>query len=230
MQHLKVENSINLIMADRHPLILEGIKILFAGKGKKKPWNLTTTRQLDLGLVDVALAQKPALLMIGLAYTDNNLITLIKSLKNTVPETRVLILGSITDARFMRMAFKAGADGYILKSENPSELLNAIERILAGEVYIGKGLNLFETPPGAAKSHAAAARPTEVSDFGLTNREKEVFMCIGEALNPTQIGEKLGISPLTVNIHRKNIMNKMKVKNVSELVKIFYENQLFVTM
>lgn len=228
MQHLKFEKPLNIIMADRHPLILEGIKTLFTSKGKKKPWNLFTSNQVDQGLIDLVITQKPALLMIGLAYTDNNLIALINALKNGAPETRILILGSITDARFMRMAFKAGVDGYILKSETPLELLNAIQCILDGEVYIGKGLNLFDNAPGSAKAQAAA-RTTEVSNFGLTNREKEVFHCIGEALNPTQIGEKLGISPLTVNIHRKNIMNKMKVKNVAELVKIFYENQLFVT-
>jgi hypothetical protein len=227
MSNLGLREPLNLVVADKHPLFLEGLKIVFSKKSLKQKFDLITFNTLDDKLVEFIGQQKSKLLILGLSSSESNAIALITSIKKTVPGIRILILASVEDARFMRFAIRAGADGYLLKSDPIDQFINAIKYVLQGEIYIGKGLSLFNFPSTTISDKANSPLAAQ---YGLTKREYEIFMCLGDALSSNQIAEKLAISHLTVNIHRKNLMKKMKVASVPALVKMFYECQLLAPL
>jgi len=129
------------------------------------------------------------------------------------------------DPRLVKAAFKAGADGYMLKSGSKDELFHAIEEVIEGHTYIGNGLALVEHRNGNG-SDVISPDKRFARTYGLTRREMEVMRYIGQALNNKDIAEKLFISDQTVSVHRKNIMRKLGVNNTASMIKIAFENNL----
>jgi DNA-binding NarL/FixJ family response regulator len=108
-----------------------------------------------------------------------------------------------------------GASGYVLKSVSQAELVEAIMQAQSGHMYLSR-----EVSQVLVMSQAQKPVPL------LTSREKEVLSCISEGLTNNEIAEKLFISPLTVDSHRKNLLAKFQVKNTASLIKFAVENQL----
>jgi DNA-binding NarL/FixJ family response regulator len=129
------------------------------------------------------------------------------------------------DPRLVKAAFKAGADGYILKSGTKDELFHAIEEVIDGHTFVGRGVMLVDRHNGHG---ADTGMPDKrfARRHGLTPREMEIMRYIGQALNNKDISEKLYISDQTVSVHRKNIMRKLGVNNTASLIKIAFENNL----
>jgi DNA-binding NarL/FixJ family response regulator len=150
---------------------------------------------------------------------------MVSTLKKLYPDMRLLVLTSYDDARLVKATFKAGADGYMLKSSGKEELYRAIDDIMHGQTYVGRGVVLADQRPGASSS-GALLENRFARRFGLTRREMEIMQYIGQAMNNKDIAGKLFISDQTVSVHRKNIMRKLGVNNTASLIKIAFENNL----
>jgi len=165
------------------------------------------------------------ILDLNLPETDGlDLIPLIRKQFKTV---RILVMTSYGDYKFVGQALKNGADGYILKSNEPKDLIEGIIEVMEGKTYIAPGLHI--TPPNGRRLTSGKKSAYEdrfVIKQKLTKREHEVLELITEALNNKEIAKELYISDQTVGVHRKNIMRKLGVKNTINLIKFALENQL----
>jgi DNA-binding NarL/FixJ family response regulator len=116
---------------------------------------------------------------------------------------------------YAERALHAGARGYMMKDEAGAKLLEAIDRVLAGSVYVSSAMSkrIIDVFSGARPHH------TDTTIAALTDREFEVFELLGQGLTTQEIGVQLRLSPKTVESHRLHIREKLKVKTGPELIK-----------
>lgn len=167
------------------------------------------------------------LVILDLNLPETDGLDLIPLIRKQFKSVRILVMTSYGDYKFVGQALKNGADGYILKSNEPEDLINGIKEVMEGKTYIAPGLHI--TPPNGRRLTSGKKSTYEdrfVIKQKLTKREHEVLELITEAMNNKEIAKELYISDQTVGVHRKNIMRKLGVKNTINLIKFALENQL----
>jgi len=209
-----MSQQINLMIADDHPLFVEGLKMILssepqftingiANDGKQLLYLLTQQPQTDLILLDVNM---PHL---------NGLDT-IKYIKQSFGSVKVLMLSAYSDQKLVEEARVAGADGYILKNSNREALVGAIKRVNGGQ-------QVFEVEPANDQEELFRKMDVFLRKYDLTKREKEILYYLKQTLTNQQIAEKLHLSIYTVETHRKNIMQKLQLNSPAALVKFMIE-------
>ncbi len=216
---------LNILVADDHPIFVEGLQSILSHPGGKFSYNIKGIARTGAQVTQLLHESHADLLLLDLNLPESDGLKILPSVKKGSANTRVLVMTMYDDPRVVKAAFKAGADGYMLKSGTKDELYHAIEEVIEGHTYVGNGLALLE-------SHYANGFDTISPDkrfaqtYGLTRREMEVMRYIGQALNNKDIAEKLFISDQTVSVHRKNIMRKLGVNNTASMIKMAFENNL----
>lgn len=217
---------LNVMIADDQPLFVEGLRsVLTASAGMHKPFKVAGVARTGQQLLELMRIIPVDLLVIDLSLPDTDSLKTLAGLKKMYPQSRILVYTSFDDARLVKATFKSGADGYMLKSSGREELYRAIDEVMRGQTYVGRGVVLADQRPGAS-SPGALLEGRFARRFGLTRREMEIMQYIGQALNNKDIACKLFISDQTVSVHRKNIMRKLGVNNTASLIKIAFENNL----
>ena len=127
------------------------------------------------------------------------------------PKTKVLLLTMYTEDRYILGSLRAGISGYVLKSKAASSLVQAIEAVRRGEVYLSPGISRTVVDAYLAKDDTPADP--------LSTREREVLQLLAEGKNVKEIGSILGISTKTAESHRANIMQKLEIFELAGLVR-----------
>lgn len=220
--------SIKTLIADDHPIFLEGLKCLLRQEA------FSFIEVVDVAANGVEAYQKvkqqnPDLLIIDMNMPEMDGPEVIKRLRKEGTAIQILVLSMYDQPRLVRTAFKAGADAYLLKNKAPGELKKALSALRKKETYFGSGVFLNET--GRRKRFKAAGASYERSDqyvnqHLLTKRELEILHLIAEAHSNKEIGKRLFISDQTVGVHRKNIMRKLGVTNTAGLIKAAHDHAL----
>jgi len=207
------ESTIRLLLVDDHPLVLDGINarleeedgILVVGQAcnGKEALELAATAKPDVVLMDVTMP-----VMGGLEATER--------FKAALPDIQVLILSMHDDQAYILKIIQAGASGYILKDVSSTELVKAIETVHQGNTYFSSGASesLFKNFNGQS------AKP----ETGLTQREETVLKLIAEGQCNKEVARGLDISVRTVETHRQNIKNKLKIHTAAGLTKYAIEH------
>jgi DNA-binding NarL/FixJ family response regulator len=203
---------IKTFLIDDHPMVIEGIKSLLVGAENIEVVGSAVNAFLAMGFlknhaVDVVL------LDINLPEIDG--IELCKKIKTAFPDIKILGLSTFKERSYISKMIENGASGYILKSVSQEELTEAITEIFAGKMYLNQEMAQILIQNKPVKNLPL-----------LTRREKEVLICIADGLTNPEIAEKLFVSPLTIDSHRKNLLTKFDVKNTALLIKIAVENGL----
>jgi len=222
--------TIKTILADDQRIFIEGLKSVLQ---EKSPVPISVVHCAFNGkdLVE-AVRQNPAnLLILDLKLPDKDGLEVLKVLRKECIPIQVLILSRYDDPKIVKIAFKYGADGYILKDKNVAELFTAIREVLAGNTFVGEGVSFYKKSRsvrlnGKSASGAYAFQDSFVKRHQLTKREIEILRLITEALSNKEIARELYISDQTVSVHRKNIMRKLGVSNTAALVKTAYDHSL----
>lgn len=156
---------------------------------------------------------RPDVLVFDLIIGAGDGIAFLKELKAEFPQVPVLVYSTHDETLWAEHAFRAGASGYLMKSESSAELLAAIREVAAGRLYASARIKLLALnrliDPAAGGSKAGVGK--------LTARELHIFQLIGHGLSPAQIAAKLGISQRGVEAHRENIKNKLGCQTATEL-------------
>lgn len=231
--------NIKILIAEDHQIVIDGIKALLedvegitvvgeAMDGREcieKLEQLQVKRQQDpactdtIGYetgVDIILMDIDMPVMNG--YQATNII------QNKYPGVKVIALTMYNEKSLITKMLKAGACGYILKNIDKEELLEAIKTVNNGENYFSSEIPLTLSRP--ASEDILAKKQEDILISQLTQRELEVLKLIAQGLSNNQIGEKLFISPRTVDTHRTNLMQKLNVHNIAGLIKIAIQNGL----
>jgi two-component system response regulator NreC len=170
--------------------------------------------------VSLAAADHPDVFVMDLGLPDGSGLTATAEVRRVSPLTRVLVLTVHDDIAYLRRAFEAGADGYMVKEAADVELVQAIRQVARGRQYVhpslGAALLVTEAP--------AARRGGPGGD--LSNREDEVLRLIALGLTNTEIAERLYVSVRTIETHRAHIHQKLDIRSRAELVRFARETGL----
>lgn len=163
----------------------------------------------------VAMAEKlaPDVLLMDLAMPGLNGVDATAQVKRQNPKIKVLMLTGYGDDRRVVEALQAGASGYIVKRSDPDELVLAIKSVHRGNTYFSAEIARDGKAPGLV----AQARAGHVDD-PLSSREREVLQLVAEGHSSQQIADRLVISLKTVEVHRSNIMTKLRARNRTDLI------------
>lgn len=206
------ENKINILIADDHQMMIDGIKNLLG-----KEANLNIFEEANNGQVAYEkVAANPD--NIDLILTDISMpllsgTELCRMIKSEFPHIQVLILSMYNNSTAVKEAVLAEADGYILKNSGKDELLSAIHRIINGGTYFSQDI----IPLIYHQYHKEKIQNEQVSL--LTIREREILSLIVKEMTSEEIAEKLFISKKTVDHHRQHILEKIGCKSTVGLVK-----------
>ena len=165
---------------------------------------------------------RPDLAIVDITLKDTYGIELIKQLKDLHPRLPVLVLSMHDESLYGERALRAGARGYLNKQEATKKVIEAIRRVLAGDVYVSEKMAGALLRKVAGVQTQAGGSPLDV----LTDRELEVFQLLGEGLSVRQIADNLFVSVKTVEAHREHIKQKMKFMTSGELLRFAIEYKL----
>ena len=130
---------------------------------------------------------------------------------------KVISLTQHSERGMVRQLLDCGSDGYLLKNIAQDELADAIRKVNNGE-------NVFSSEVALSLAGKAVEKNSNGVEVELTERELEILALIAEGLSSKQIGEKLFISPRTVDTHRTNLMNKLEIHNIAGLIRFAFKN------
>jgi len=207
---------IRILLADDHAIVREGVKrILSEAPGAE------VVGEADTG--DQALARvaelKPDLVLLDLSMPGRSGLETLREIKSRYPHTRVLVLSMHPEDQFALRLLREGAEGYMTKETAPDELVRAVEKIAAGGKYVSAALaERFVESLGEDTRRPAHDR--------LSSREYEVMRLLASGKTVTEIGKQLFLSVKTVSTYRQRILEKMSLRNNSELIRYALENQL----
>lgn len=199
-------DAYTIILADDHPMFREGIrKIIERVEGGR----ITGEVNDGLELLELLKKSSPNLVILDISMPNLRGLEAIREIKKTYPQVKVLVLTMHKKKEFLRQALRDGADGFLLKEDAGSELIRAMQTVRNGRKYLSPLLS------GVLTSLAVEEEKTEV----LTMREREVLKLLAEGKRTKEIAAALYISPHTVRRHRANILEKLDIQNLADLVK-----------
>src|SRR5205809_1361884 len=156
---------------------------------------------------------KPDLMLLDLRLKSGDSLELIKSLRVEHPKVKVLVLSQYDELVFAERALRAGASGYIMKENATDEVLRAVRKVLAGELY-------FSDRVAAALVQRTLREKPDNSRAGverLSDREMQVFQLLGASYSPREIAEQFHLSRKTIETHCEKIKHKLSLHTAAEL-------------
>jgi len=203
---------IRIILADDHKIIRDGLRTLI----EKEP-DMEVVAEAESGRKTVKLAKElsPDLVIMDITMPDMNGIDATRDISKEVSGVKVIALSMHSDRRFVTGMLEAGASGYLLKDCAFDELARAVRAVMANQMYLSPKIADIVVDRYIRKSHTADASAFSV----LTQREREVLQLLSEGMTTKEIAFHLSVSVKTIETHRRNIMEKLNIYNISDLVK-----------
>jgi DNA-binding NarL/FixJ family response regulator len=200
----------SVVVVEDHPVLCDGLKQLIGS-------------QPDLACVGVAddipsakrLVEecKPDLMLLDLRLKAGDALDFIKTLRVEYTELKVLVMSQYDELIFAERALRAGASGYIMKENATDEVLRAVRKVLAGQLYFS------ERVAAAVVQRVLREKPIATQDSveRLSDREMQVFQLLGAAYSPREIAEQFHLSRKTVETHCEKIKHKLSLQTAAEL-------------
>ena len=199
-----------VILADDHTLFRSGVKRIL----EEVPGIQVMGEAADgLQLLTLLKEMTPDLVILDISMPKMRGLEAIQEIKAAYPQVQVLILTMHKNAEYLSYALGAGAAGFLLKQDADPELMEAIAAIRQGKTYLSPAIS--EVVPDLIRRQKPDGTPKDL----LTHREREILKLLVEGKSSREIGELLYISLRTVQNHRANIMKKLKVRGITDLVK-----------
>lgn len=207
---------INVLIVDDHKILRDGIKAILSGN---KNINIIGECSDGAEVADFIEGKSIDVVLMDIKMPKQNGIETTKQLLKINPNLKVLTLSMHNEETYIVNMLKAGASGYILKNTGETELFEAINKVYNGEIFYS--LEVANVMMSKYMNNVTKSKSTnfEISVDDLTRREKEIIVHIANELTNQEIAERLFISPRTVDTHRRNLLQKLGVKNTAGLVK-----------
>ncbi len=201
---------ISILIVDDHPIVAEGIRKLIHDSRAAQVIGVAGTAKACL---DFLRWEKPDVVLLDIGLPDISGVELCRSIKSKDPSQKILALTTFNERSTVASMMKAGADGYVLKNSETAEIIEAIQEVHNGSKYL-------------CDNAESLLKEKTTNQLLLTSREKEVLKLIADGFTNQEIAEKLFISPLTVDSHRKNLITKLEARNTASLIKIALDKGL----
>jgi two-component system response regulator NreC len=204
--------NIKILVADDHKIVRDGLRTLI-----EKENGMEVIAEAEDGRSAVKQAKKllPDIVIMDITMPDLNGIDATRAIVEEASGAKVIALSMHSDRRFVSGMLEAGASAYLLKDSAFEELATAIRAVVANQIYLSPKIADIVVRRFVSKSAS-----TERSAFTeLTKREREVLQLLAEGVSTKEIAGRLNLSVKTVETHRANIMDKLDIRTISELVK-----------
>jgi DNA-binding NarL/FixJ family response regulator len=206
--------SIKIILADDHAMLRHGLSKAFQNE---KDMEIVAQAKDGRTTVELARELSPNIIIMDIGMPDLNGIEATRQIAKECPKVKIIALSMHSSKNFIIEMFKAGASGYLLKDCEFDELVNAIRLVMTNKTYISPAISDVVVDNYMRQPADANAKDTAFSI--LSQREREVLQLLTEGKATKQIGKRLHISAKTVEVHRLNLMNKLKIDNIAQLTK-----------
>ncbi len=204
--------AISILIADDHKIVREGLIALLS---QHPQMQVVGEAENGRQAVQLAASLRPQVVIIDIGMPELNGIEATRQIVAEVPGAKVIALSMHSDKRFVKGMLKAGAAGYLLKYCASEELVSAIQMVMANRVYLSHditGIVVEDYVQKLADSDASAFQT-------LTPREREVLQLLAEGHSTRQIADTLHVSVKTIEVHRKQLMDKLGLASLADLVK-----------
>ncbi len=198
-----------LLVADDHGVVRGGLKLLL---DRQPDMEVVAEAADGAEAVSEALRHRPDLCVLDVSMPKLTGLQATREIKAQAPDIHVLVLSMHDDERYLFEALKAGAGGYVLKTEADHDLVNAVRAVSRGEPFLTNAGQRRLVREWLADPESGPSEP-------LTPREQEVLKLIAEAHTNREIGEILHLAEKTVESHRGNLLRKLGMRDRVELVR-----------
>jgi len=215
--------SVRVLLVDDHEVVRAGLRMLIESRPGLTVVGEAANRSDALA---AAAREQPHLILLDLDLGDSNGVDFLPDLLTAAAGARVLILTGVRDSEQHRRAVLAGAMGVVVKEKAAEVLIQAIEKVHAGEVWLERSM-MASVLDGMMRVGEVKPEDPELAKIAtLTEREREVIALIGHGLKNKHIGDRLFISETTVRHHLTAIFNKLSVADRLELLVYAYRHGL----
>ena len=204
-----------IMMVDDHPIVCEGMAQFLNAQPDLHLCCQTGDVHEALALMPSC---NPALVIVDVALKQESGLDLIKALRRSYPLVALLAMSQHDEMIFAEHALRAGANGYLMKQEATSSILQAIRLVLAGDVYLSAAMH-----NQIARKLTSPATTASNPIAGLTDREFEVLHLLGLGFSTRQIAEKLSRSIKTIETHRASLKDKLKLSSGTDLTHFAFQ-------
>ena len=211
-----MNNPIRVVLADDHVFVRDGIKSLLENESNIIVVGEATDGQEALTVV---ATEKPDLLIVDIRMPHYTGIEVVEKIRQEKNQVKIIVLSMHESEEYVLQSIKAGADGYLLKGASKEEFLKALHAVANGGKYFSGDISsiLINQLINGIPTLEREPKPTLEEDSIITKREKEILKLLLSGNGNKEIAEALSISKRTAEVHRFNLMKKLKVKNLIEL-------------
>ena len=209
-----MSNIIRVVLADDHVFVRDGIKSLLENEA-----NIEVVGEAIDGAdaLEVVAQNKPDLLIVDIRMPHLTDIEVVEKLRGENNNVKIIMLSMHESEEYVLKSIKAGADGYLLKGSSKEEFLKALHTVAAGGKYFSGDISSILISQLTNSSTSLEPKQSLADEMMITKREKEILTLLLSGKGNKEIAEALDISKRTAEVHRFNLMKKLKVKNLMEL-------------
>jgi two-component system nitrate/nitrite response regulator NarL len=209
-----MSNSIRVVLADDHVFVRDGIKSLLENEA-----NIEVVGEAIDGAdaLEVVATSKPDLLIVDIRMPNLTGIEVVEKLRSENSTVKIIMLSMHESEEYVLKSIKAGADGYLLKGSSKEEFLKALHTVAAGGKYFSGDISSILISQLTNPASSLEPKQNLGEEMMITKREKEILTLLLSGKGNKEIAEALEISKRTAEVHRFNLMKKLKVKNLMEL-------------
>ncbi len=203
---------IRILLADDHTILRKGLRLLLE---RESEFSVISEASNGREAVDAVSRDTPDVVIMDIAMPSMNGIEATKRISQDFPKTAVIILSVHSDEAYVLRALKSGARGYLLKDSAEIDLIQAVRAVAAGKAYFSPAVSKI-----LADDYVRQMREQGTEDPYdlLTARERELLQLIAELKATKDIAELLGLSPHTIDTHRSNLMQKLNIHSIPEVI------------
>ena len=204
-------STIKTLIVDDHPLVRDGLRARLNRSESVEVIGEACDGQQAL---DMVVSLRPDVVLLDINMPVMNGIKAAEEIMDAAPETLILVLSMHDDRHYVTQLIDLGARGYVLKSASAEEMLNAIKAVHSGGIYYSSTV-----------ANAILKKPESPTD-ALTDREQIILGMLAQGLSSKASAAELGISPRTVETHRRNIKKKLGLRSMSALIRCAIDSGL----
>jgi two-component system, NarL family, response regulator NreC len=205
-------SRLRIVLADDHTIVRNGLRVLLE---RQPDFVIVGEASNGREAIEITEQQSPEVVLMDIAMPTMNGIEATARITAALPKTAVVILSVHSDESYILRALKAGARGYLLKDSAESDLIQAVRAVAAGKAFFSPAVSKV-----LAEDYIRQVRQRGLEDPYdlLTARERELLQLIAEGKSAKEIAALLNLSAHTVDTHRGNLMQKLHVHSIPELI------------
>jgi DNA-binding NarL/FixJ family response regulator len=211
--------SLRILVVDDHAVVRRGIRSLLESRAG---WEVCGEATTGRDAVEQSRRLQPDIVVIDLSLPELNGLQATRQILKDSPATEVLVFTMHHSDELVRDTLQAGARGYVLKSDASESLIAAVESLRQHKPFLTTAITEFVLDDHPRRGDASG----DLAPAALTPREREIVKLVAEGKSSKEAASMLGLSVKTIEAHRTNIMKKLRVRSVSDLVRYAIRNKI----